>query len=146
MADEPSPAHASTGALDFRIAADAYELRVGGQAVARLAGGCGALLQGAGEHLREVDIEAAIERAEDWLMPASRSFQGLALHVTGDRAGLRERLGQRTNFTPDEVERAFSTAADDVAFRRPVPRELIADLVLLRELVHHGRLSRIVLL
>jgi len=113
--------------------------------LARLEGGPLALLMGAGERLRDVDIEAAIERVEDWLMPSSKSIQGLALHVRDNRGRLRDRLGAHASLTPEEAERAFSLAVDDVAFNRPLDRNFVADLVLLRELVHHGRLSRVVL-
>ena len=131
--------------LELGILADAYELSAGGHALARLEGGPLALLAGAGERLRAVDVEAAIERAEDWLMPSSKPFQGLALHVQDSRGRLRDRLGAHASLTPEEVERAFSRAVDDVAFNRPIDRNFVADLVLVRELVHHGRLPRVVL-
>ena len=129
--------------FEFRILPDAYELSVDGHMLARLEGGPLALLAGAGERLRDLDIEAAIERAEDWLMPSSRSFHGLDLHVRDVPGRLRDGLGAHASLKPEEVECAFSRAFDDVAFSRSIDRGLVADLVLLRELVHHGGLPRI---
>ena len=131
--------------LELQVRADAYELRLDGRLLARLDGGAAALLLGAGERLREVDIEAAIERAEDWLMPSSRSFQGLELRVRDESGRVRSRLGGQASCTVDQVERAFTRAHDAVAHARVTDREGVADVVLLRELAHHGRLSRLVL-
>jgi hypothetical protein len=142
---QPRPEGAAVSPLEFRIFPDAYEIAVGGQALAHLDGGPLALLARAGQRLRDADIEAAIERSEDWLMPYSKSFQGLEMHVTETAGRLRHRLGAQASFTPEEIERAFSLAFDDVAFARPVNRDFVADIVLLRELVHHGALSRVVL-
>jgi hypothetical protein len=131
--------------LELRILPAAYEIAMGGRVLARLDGGPQALLAGAGEHLRDADIEAAIERSEDWLMPFSKSLQGLEAQVLEAEGRLRRRLGLPASFTPEDIERAFSLAFDDVAFRRPVDRAFVADIVLLRELVHHGALMRVVL-
>jgi len=132
-------------ALELGITAVAYEISVSGQVLARLDGGPSALLAGAGERLRDVDLEAAIERAENWLMPSSRSFQGLTMHVRNTPVRLRNGFAAAASLTPQEVERAFSGLVDDVAFHRAVDRDFVADLVLLRELVHHGALSGVVL-
>lgn len=123
---------------------DAYELSLDAQVIARLEGGALALLAEASEHLREVDIERAIERAEDWLMPSSKSFHGLDLHVRDTSGRLRDRIGAPSMLASD-VEWAFSGMADDVRLHRAVGRDFVADLVLLRELVHHGDLPRVVL-
>ena len=131
--------------LDLEIHADAYGLSAGGRVLARLERGPAALLAGASERLRDIDIESAIERSEDWLMPSSKSWQGFALRVADADGRLRDRLGVAAAFTPEEVERAFSAVVDDVAFGRPIARDVVAHLVLLRELVHHGALSGIVL-
>lgn len=131
--------------LDLKVHADAYELAAGGRVLARLEGGPAALLAGAAERLRDLDIESAIERSEDWLMPSSKSWQGFALRVADTQGRLRDRLGAHATFTPEAVERAFSAVVDDVAFGRPIARDVVAHLVLLRELVHHGALSSIVL-
>lgn len=47
-------------------------MRLDGQLLARLDSWAEAMMAGAGE--REYDIEVAIEGAEEWLMPASRSL------------------------------------------------------------------------
>jgi hypothetical protein len=128
--------------LELGILENAYELSLGGHPLTRLEGGPLALLADAGLTLRDVDVEAAIEHAEDWLMPTSKSFQGFALHVRDTPGRLRERLGAHASLTPEDVESAFSRALDR---KRTLGRESIADLVLVRELVHHGKLSRILL-
>lgn len=132
-------------ALMLEIFADAYELSLDAQVLARLEGGPMALLAGAGGRLRDVDIEMAIERAEEWLMPSSKSFQKLELQVRYTTGRLRDRIGGPALLAPEEVERAFSGMVDDVRFNRTLGRGFVADLVLLRELVHHGGLSRVVL-
>jgi hypothetical protein len=131
--------------LQLDVGADAYELRLDGAVLARLDGGAAALLAGAGERLREIDIETAIERAEEWLMPSSRSLEGLELRVRDTTGRVRRSLGGQASCTVDQVEQAFNRAHDAVAHARVTDREDIADVVLLRELAHHGRLSRIVL-
>jgi hypothetical protein len=131
--------------LDLHIQANVYELSVGGRTLARLEGGPTALLAGAGERQSELDIESAIERAEDWLMPSSKSWQGFALRVAGTQGWLRDRLGPHAAATPDQTERAFSGMVADMAFGRPIDSQDVADLVLLRELVHHGALSGILI-
>ena len=78
-------------------------------------------------------------------MPFSKSLQGLALQVQDSEVRLRGRLGSGASLTPAEVEHAFSRAFDDVAFGRPIPRDVLADLVLVRELVHHGRVITVML-
>jgi hypothetical protein len=129
--------------LDVR--SDAYELSVDGEVIASLEGGASALLPDARDRLREFDIEAAIERSEDWLMPSSKRFQGLDLRVRDAEGRSRAALGNASSFTPEQVERAFDRAFDAVAHARPIDPASVADVVLLRELVHHGRLSRVVL-
>jgi hypothetical protein len=131
--------------LELDIGQDAYTLRFDARVLARLDGGAAALLSGAGERLRELDIEAAIERSEEWLMPSSRLLQGLPLTVHDATGRLRGMLGESASFTLAEVEQAFSRAHDAVAHGRAASRGGVADVVLLRELAHHGRLSRIVL-
>jgi hypothetical protein len=132
-------------ALHLDVRADAYELRLDGESLARLEGDAAALLSGAGTRLREFDIEAAIERSEDWLMPSSRRFQGLELQVRDVTGRLRRSLGEPSSFTSEAIEQAFNRAFDAVAHGRPIEPESVADVVLLREVAHHGRLSRVVI-
>lgn len=131
--------------LELDVAEDGCTLRLDGRVLARLDGGAAALLSGAGDPLRELDIEAAIERSEEWLMPISRLMQGLELQVHDATDRVRGMLGASASFTLAEVEQAFTRAHDAVAHGRAVSRVGVADVVLLRELAHHGRLSRIVL-
>lgn len=127
--------------LDVR--SDAYELSLEGEVIARLEGGASALLSGARDRLREFDIEAAIERSEDWLMPSSKRFQGLELRVVDATGRVRRGLGDHSSLTPEQVEHAFNRAFDAVAHERSIDPESVADVVLLRELVHHGKLVRV---
>lgn len=131
--------------LELDLADVACTLRLDGRVLARLDGGAAALLAGSGERLRERDIEAAIERAEEWLMPSSRLLHGLELKVHDATGRVRGMLGPSASFTPEDVEQSFNRAHDAVAHGRAVARSGVADVVLLRELAHHGRLSRIVL-
>ena len=129
--------------LHLDVRSDAYELRLDGKVLARLDGGAVALLAGAGEQLRDLDIEAAIERSEDWLMPSSRLLDGLEMRVGDETGRVGRLLGEQASFTPSDVEQAFTRAFDAVAHARAPDRHAVADVVLIRELVHHGRLSRI---
>jgi hypothetical protein len=87
----------SVAHLDVR--ADAYELRLNGKLLARLDGGAAALLAGAGERLRDLDIEAAIERSEDWLMPFSKLMSDLELRVQDGTDRVCRVLGEQTRLT-----------------------------------------------
>ena len=129
--------------LDVR--AEAYELRLDDEVIARLEGGASALVPGARDRLREFDVEAAIERSEDWLMPSSRRLQGLDLRVRDATGRVRAALGEQSSFTPEQMEQAFNRAFDAVAHERAIDAASVADVVLLRELVHHGSLSRVLL-
>lgn len=131
--------------LALDVQPDVYQLRLDGRLLARLDGGAAALMPAAGKRLREIDMEVAIERAEDWLMPSSKLFQGLPLRVRDATGRIRSRLGAQSSFTTAEVEEAFTRTFDALAYAPPADRDYVADLVLLRELAHHGRLSRIFL-
>lgn len=127
----------------LHVRADAYELWLNGKLLARLDGGAAALLAGAGERLRDLDIETAIERSEDWLMPSSNLLDGLELRVRDETGRVRRLLGEQARFRATDVEQGFTRVFDAVAHGRALDRNSAADVVLLRELVHHGRLSRI---
>lgn len=129
----------------LELGARLYRLALPGEGPLVLDGGCAALLAGAGPRLREADVEAAIERAEDWLMPFSRRLIGLALRVRDGGVGLNARLGAGADLAPQAIEAAFSAAFDDVALGRAIDAPTLAAIVLLRELVHHGALTRVVL-
>lgn len=121
----------------------AYELWLDGRLLARLDGGAAALLAGAGERLRPIDIETAIERSEDWLMPSSKAFHGRELQVRDATGRVAGAFSTQPNLAPDDVEAAFTRAFDAVSHGRNTAREGVAHIVLLRELVHHGRLPAI---
>ena len=134
-----------TRKLQLIIAPDAYELRLDEKSLTRLEHGAAALLSGAPASLRELDLEHAIERAEDWVMRFSKSFDSLELEVHDDTGRLRRQLGPRAVFTLEQIEQAFIGVHDAAAHGRVPDREAAADVVLLRELSHHGRLAGIVL-
>lgn len=155
MPDDPVVALADAAAyLDIRP--DAYEMRLNGEVIARLDGGSAALMPGTGA-LRDIDIETAIERSEDWLMPFSKLLRGLELRVRGETGRVRELMGEQGRFTAADVEQAFTRVFDAVGHGRAIDpngvgdvvlvRELdpngVADVVLVRELVHHGTVSRV---
>ena len=129
--------------LRLVISPSAYEIALDGTLLGRLDGGAGALLAGAGNPLRELDLEIAIERAEEWLMRFSKSLSGLELEVRDTAGTLRKYLGTPAVYTAQAVEQTFARVHDAVVHRRMPGREAAADIVLLRELVHHGRLAAI---
>jgi hypothetical protein len=131
--------------LRLDVKPDAYQLRLDDEVLARLEGGAATLLSGAGERLREMDIEAAIERAEEWLMPYSNRFRARELLVHDATGRVRRNLGEQASFTAAEVEHAFNRFHDAVAHGRAIHRDGAADVVLLRELAHHGSLPSILL-
>jgi hypothetical protein len=132
-------------AFRLDVQTSSYALHLGGRLIARLDGGAAALIPGAAAQLRELDIENAIERSEDWLMPFSKSLQGCVLLIRDATGRIASTLGGRTSLTVDEIENAFTIVHDAVACGQPAARDAVADIVLLRELAHHGRLARVCL-
>lgn len=132
-------------AFRLDVQTNSYELHRGAQLVARLDGGALALIPGSGAQLREIDIENAIERSEDWLMPFSKSLRGCELLIRDATGRMATALGGRKSLTIDDMERAFTDAYVAVARGRTAMRDAVADIVLLRELAHHGVLARITL-
>lgn len=113
----------------------------GWRELARLDGGASALLAGAGRtSASDADIEVAIERAEDWLMPHAKAITGDILDVRGATDLLVRGLGRAGRFTLEQVEREFNRVVVSRcgADRDPVS---VAHLVLVRELAHHGRVA-----
>jgi len=131
-----------TARLD--ISASAYFLGVGEGAawkeLARLVGGAAALLPSGSQQITHLDIEAAIERAEDWLMPHAKALAGAVLEVQDATGALVAGLGGPADWTTDQVEAEFNRVVDlpDRSSCNPV---YVAHLVLVRELMHHGRLT-----
>ncbi|MGV0958274.1 MAG: hypothetical protein ACOYB1_00410 [Limnohabitans sp.] len=138
------------------IADSAYVLSLirGGAWVelSRLPRSAQALLPGV-RALDEGQMEAAIQVAEDWLAPHAAALQGEVLEVS-DVTG---RLVSGFAAVLASAERALSIEALERAFLRVVDlatgrvapphlqahRTFVADLLLLRELAHHGRLSSV---
>lgn len=138
--------------LELRIEEQVYVLSttLDGQPVeiARLQGGAQHLLPGIGTP-GEAQLESAIETAEDWLMPHVASRKGQALDVvdvTGRLAsGLLAVLGtsERT-WSLAAIEQLFVKVVDLATGRNPhaaLGQHLlfVADLLLVRELAHHGQ-------
>jgi hypothetical protein len=142
----------------FIIGADAYRLSLARDGLrvelAALAGGADALLR-ASRPVNEATLEAAIERAEDWLMPHAVSLTGEGLEVVDEtgrlRAGLARVLDERgSEWSVVEIEALFVRLVDMATGRVPSPalesqQAFVADVLLLRELAHHGKLERITL-
>ncbi|WP_442593235.1 hypothetical protein ACSBPU_18275 [Parapusillimonas sp. JC17] len=127
------------------IEQEAYELWLDEKLLTRLPGGAASLLAGAGPQLREIDIETAIEHAEDWLMPFSKLFEGLQLQVLDRNGGLRSYFADHEYCSLEQVEQVFTNVHYEVVHGRENNKNSVSDIVLLRELAHHGRLSGIVL-
>ncbi len=130
--------------LHLDVRTDAYELRFEGEVLGTLDGGAVALLSGAGERVREIDIEVAIEHAEEWLMPSSKRWQGSELHINDATGRIRTMLGEHASLTIAQVEQEFDRMHRAVIRGSMTDRDAAADTVLVRELTHHGRLSRVV--
>lgn len=97
-------------------------------------------------------LEAAIEIAEDWLMPHARSIEGEALEVLDKTARLVSGLTTvlrvcGRDWSVQELETMFLRLVDMATGRGPdlagAQRAFLADMLLLRELAHHARLRRV---
>lgn len=119
--------------------------------VARLPGGAATLLP-SGAGVGEAQVEAAIERAEDWLMPHAAALQGDSLEVSDHTGrlvrGLRDDYAaEAIEWRSEELEDLFLRMVDRTLGRHAAARggepAFIADVVLLRELAHHGRLQQV---
>jgi hypothetical protein len=135
------------------LAATEYELSFerqdGAVQTELLRGGAQSLV----DHARPVGeavLEAAIERAEDWLMPFATELRDKTLDID-DPAG-RFRFGLQAvlsvtseEWNTPEVESMFLRVVDIATGRNPSALDgrqaFVADLLLLRELAHHGGLN-----
>ena len=93
--------------------------------LAVLAGGAGTLL-GETRPLGEASLEAAIERAEDWLMPHAASLQDQvleAIDATGRlKPGLERVFGvSSSEWTVQELEALFLSLVEMATGRKPPP-------------------------
>ncbi len=120
--------------------------------VSLLHGSAQGLLQGV-RALDNGQLEAAIQVTEDWLAPHASALQGEVLQVSDVTGRLLSGFAavlastERT-WSIEALERAFLHIVDLATGRVPPPhlqahRAFVADLLLLRELVHHGRLSSV---
>ncbi len=144
----------------LRVTHDAYVLEMSPavpdgpwrELAALRAGGAQALLPAA-RPMGAAALEEAIQRVEDWLMPHARTLHGEALEVRDEAGrfvpGLVEVLAATERaWTVEALERRFLEMID-LATGRVVPASLqahrgfVADLVLLRELAHHGQVAGI---
>jgi hypothetical protein len=120
--------------------------------LAVLNGGAAALLPST-RAVDEAGLEAAIEIAEDWLMPHARQMHGEVLEVndaTGRlKTGLDEVLSERRGeWSVEEFEGVFLQLLDMAMRGRVAPalegrERFIADVLMLRELAHHGQVRAV---
>jgi hypothetical protein len=120
--------------------------------LAVLAGGAESILP-SNRPVDETRLEAAIEAAENWLMPYAAGLRGEALAVQDEvgrvKAGMENVLSVTTDqWSVADVEGFFLRLVRTATGRHPCPllagrHPFVADLVLLRELAHHGRLAQI---
>lgn len=122
------------------------------QELARLDGGAGHLLP-AKSQIDDYRLEVAIQHAEDWIGPHAQGMHGQVLEVNDTlgrmREGLQTVLGvQAHSWDIEGIEQCFRQAVD-LATGRVVPAalrerwEFMADLLLVRELAHHGKVAAI---
>jgi hypothetical protein len=138
------------------ISAEAYSLLVvqggGWTEVAALPGGAAALIPST-RAVGEAGLEHAIEVAEDWLMPHAARLRGDSLEVSDStgrlKAGLHDVLSVgAATWSIEDVEAIFLRLVHLATGRSPSPGVLdrpffLADVLLLRELAHHGRVREL---
>ena len=137
------------------IAEDGYTLLhwQGGRwtELAALAGGASALLP-TGYPMNDARLERAIELAENWLMPHAARLAGAVLEVRDATGRVTTSLSELLSVTTrawslDEVEAMFLRLVELAGGRASQVlngrQAFVADVLLLRELIHHGRLRRI---
>lgn len=141
------------------ISEEAYVLQQASDAgwndLSVLNGGASALLP-ATRPLDEGRLEMAIEVAENWLMPHARQLRGDVLEVsdtTGRLAsGLKDVLSEQpSTWGVADLEQLFLRMVDLATGKRASPelqgqQAFVADLLMLRELAHHGSVREIRLL
>lgn len=120
--------------------------------LAVLAGGANALLP-LDRSVDQRTLEAAIERAEDWLMPHAALISGSHLEVidaTGRlESGLQDVLATESRqWDAGQLESLFleldfMSARPHLMARFQGREHFVADIVLLRELAHHAKLQGI---
>lgn len=140
--------------FELRIEEQVYVLSIlqGGRFIelSRLAGGAQRLLLGLNTP-PQAQLEAAIDTAENWLMPHVSGLRGQMLDVADPAgrltSGLLAVLGtSERSWSLTAIERAFVKVVD-LATGRHAPAALnqhrlfVADLLLVRELAHHGQVT-----
>lgn len=120
--------------------------------LAVLAGGAEALMP-ANRAVDAYQLEAAIETAENWLMPHAPGLRGEVLEIHDEtgrlKAGMASVLAVTSiHWRVADVEGFFLRLVDAATGRHPSPllagrRPFVGDLVLVRELAHHGQLAAI---
>ncbi|MEJ5989753.1 hypothetical protein WG902_07120 [Ramlibacter sp. PS3R-8] len=138
--------------IQLRIGEGAYSLAEGDDDFAILDGGPGGLLSST-RPVDEAGLETAIERAEDWLMPRAARLRDGVLEVSDATGTLRSGMHDVLSVTSlawstDDVESFFLQLVDMATGRVPAAKlagrqHFVAHVLLLRELAHHGALSRI---
>lgn len=112
--------------------------------LARLKSGARALI--ADNYVQEAHLEHAIQVAEDWLMPYTALLQGQTLDVRDVTGRLEATLSMyaaqsASYLSLAEIEQVFLTMVDRVLRHAPADVATVADIILVRELAHHGQVT-----
>jgi hypothetical protein len=100
----------------------------------------------------EASLERAIEAAEDWLMPHASYLQDKALEVHDPSGRFASQLESvlavtTSQWTIEDIEVMFLRVVDMATGRGSAAlqahRKFVADLLVIRELAHHGRVSAV---
>ncbi len=138
------------------ISDDTYVLQQASDAawkdLALLPGGASALLPPR-RPLDEAGLEMAIEVAENWLMPHARHLRDGVLEVSDTSGRLASGLGEvlsvrGSTWSVADLEQLFLRVVDLATGRIASPalegrQAFVADLLMLRELAHHGAVREI---
>lgn len=116
------------------------------QRLSVLSGGAQALFLQAPLH--EAQIERAIQIAEDWLMPYAVLLRDETLDVYDATGRLETTLAAycdapSTCWSVPAIEQVFLTMLAHVLRQAPNDPSAVADLILLRELAHHGQPAQV---
>lgn len=138
--------HLVLAATEYQLS---FERREGSVETAVLRGGARSLIDHA-RPISEAGLEAAIEAAENWLMPFATVLRDKTLDIHDPTGRVRSELRAVLSIRSDEwrvpeVESMFLRLVHIATGRNSSAldgrQSFVADLLLLRELAHHGRLD-----
>lgn len=129
----------------LEITQERLVIKLGAETLSNLPGGTRVLINPKIIFARPLDIEEAIERAEDWLMSFARQLEGSTL-VINESSGLLSRwIAYGMPLRLEDIERAFNQLVNDVDAGVRLDAQAVAGMVIVRELFHHGRLVSVLL-